>query len=184
MMLSTADRRALDQTAARLGVGSNKLKALIQFESRFNPTIKNPYSSARGLIQFVDSTARRLGYNSSADLVSKHPTVRSQLEGPVYAYLKQFKPFPTDQSLFMSVFYPKARLWPAGKQFSKAIQKVNPGIRTPGDYTKKVYMRAGLTYVPPVLILLGVSGILYITLFKKKGGIYGTTKASQGSGKK
>jgi soluble lytic murein transglycosylase-like protein len=42
--------------ANRLGVSYNDLLRLIEFESGFKPDAKNPYSSARGLIQFTDAT--------------------------------------------------------------------------------------------------------------------------------
>lgn len=155
-MLSIRVKRALREVSSLLGVNPIKLQYLIQFESKWNPTIKNPYSSARGLIQFVDRTAISLGFRNSLDLVSKYPDIESQLRGPVYNYLKKFKPFPTDQSLFMSVFYPVARYWPARKEFPQYVQKVNPGIKTPSDYIRKVYTRLGIAYISPVAILGGV----------------------------
>ena len=175
--LSPRNEKALNEVSARLGISSRKLWALIQFESRFNPFIKNPYSSARGLIQFTDSTAQRLGYKNSYDLVTRHPSIESQLRTPVYNYLKQFKPFPTDQALFMSVFYPKARYWPSFKLFPYQVRKVNPGINTPADYVRKVYRRTNLTYFPPILFLLGIGAILYITY--KRGGFKWPKKPGQ-----
>lgn len=152
-MLSLRVKRALRDVSKLLDVNPIKLQYLIQFESNWKPAIKNPYSSARGLIQFVDKTAQGLGFQNSLDLVSQYPDIESQLRGPVYNYLKRYKPFPTDQSLFMAVFFPVARYWPSGKQFPNYVQKVNPGIRTPGDYTRKVYSRLGLYYISPVAII-------------------------------
>jgi hypothetical protein len=51
----------LIQIAQELGLDPNHLAAVIQFESRFNPAAKNPHSSGSGLIQFMGSTAKRLG---------------------------------------------------------------------------------------------------------------------------
>lgn len=123
---------ALNETAIAVGASPASLYRLILFESGWNPAAKNPNSSARGLIQFIDSTARDLGYTSSADLVARHPTIAEQLRGPVLEYLAQWGPYPNDQSLFMGVFYPAAINWPAGKEFPAWVTEANPGIRTPG----------------------------------------------------
>ena len=47
----------------RLGIEANHIMACIALETgrTFNPAIKNPHSSATGLIQFMDSTAEALG---------------------------------------------------------------------------------------------------------------------------
>lgn len=136
--LTEKQNSALIYTALKLGINKKWLYDLINFESRFRPLVKNPYGSARGLIQFIDSTARGMGYDGSLDLVTTHPTIESQLLGPVYQYLNQFKPFPTEQSLYMSVFYPKARNWHPYRAFPLHVRKVNPGIVTVNDYVRKV----------------------------------------------
>ncbi len=166
-MLSLREKKALREVAYSLGVNPVKLQYLIQFESKWNPKIKNPFSSARGLIQFTDRTAINMGFNNSLDLVNKYPDRESQLRGPVYNYLKKYKPFPTDKSLFMSVFYPVARYWPGNKTFPKYVQKVNPGIRTPNDYIRKVYMRLGIMYVSPV-VFIGGAILIYFYLQSTK----------------
>lgn len=179
--LNAIDRGALIRVSSSLGIPPKKLYILIQFESKWNPQALNKISGARGLIQFMPKTARSMGYSNSLDLVRKHPTIKSQLEGPVYDYLKQYKPYKGDQSLFFAVFYPKARSWPIYKSFPKYVQDVNPGIRTPADYMRKVYRASNLTFLPPFLILIGVGTILYITYTKKKkGGTHGTTEAIKG----
>lgn len=133
-------RLALVEVAASLGLPVDSLAALIDFETAgsWSPTIRNPYSTARGLLQFVDATARGLGYLDSSDLIARHPTVASQLRGPVRAYLAQFAPFATDAALAMSVFYPAARTWSEDTPFPASVQRVNPGIKTVGDYVSRV----------------------------------------------
>lgn len=176
--LTTAHKNALIRTASRLGVSPKQLYILINFESRWNPKAHNKLSGARGLIQFMPGTAKKMGYYNSLDLVTRHPTVISQLEGPVYKYLKVYKPFTSDQSLFLAVFYPDARSWPIYKKFPKIVPLYNPGIYTPSDYIKKVYRSAGLPFIPPFLILIGIGTILYITIKRqKKGGSYARQKA-------
>jgi hypothetical protein len=180
--LNSVDQQSLIAVSSSLGVSPKSLYTLIDFESRWNPKIKNPRSSARGLIQFINRTARGMGYSSSLDLVNTHPTIKSQLEGPVYRYLKQYKPFPNDQALFMSVFYPDARYWNPKKWFPyEPVRRLNPGINTPEDYVRKVKRLKILPSLPPFLILIGIGTILYITYTKKKkGGTHGTTEAIKG----
>lgn len=49
------------QIAQRLNCNYRDLLALMNAESGINASAKNPYSSATGLIQFIDSTAKSLG---------------------------------------------------------------------------------------------------------------------------
>jgi hypothetical protein len=141
--LTSSENDALTEVSNKLNVNKNWLFALISFESGWDPLIKNPQvgQSARGLIQFVDSTARGMGYNNSLDLVNKNPTIEGQLRGPVYLYLKPYSPYPTVQSLYMGVFYPKARKWPIDKAFPANVQAKNKPIKTVRDYVNFVERR-------------------------------------------
>lgn len=136
-MISLQAMRLLQDISERLGVSYYDLFRLINFESGFNPFAKNQFSSARGLIQFVDSTARDLGFNNSLELVTTCPTVESQLP-LVESYLSKFKPFRDKQSLYMSVFYPEYRLLPPETVFPSFVREINPGIDTISDYVKMV----------------------------------------------
>jgi hypothetical protein len=171
MGLTKRENKALSYISSRLGVKKSRLYALIKFESNFKPFAKNPKSSAMGLIQFINSTAKGLGYKSSLDLVKKNPTIESQLLGPVYKYLSRYKPFPHDQALFMSVFYPKARYWLEFWPFPKRVKRDNPGINNPYDYMIHIYKRLGLRYVPRCLIFGIVSLSAYVLLSPKKRGM-------------
>ncbi|MDD5549606.1 MAG: hypothetical protein PHI79_08450, partial [Sulfurovaceae bacterium] len=71
-------------------------------------------------------------------LITKNNTIESQLLFPVLQYLKKYMPFPTKQSLYMSVFYPAARNWLPGKEFPDNVKKVNPGITTVQSYIDKI----------------------------------------------
>ena len=119
------------------------LAKLIGFETAntYNPQQANPTSSAKGLIQFMDATARGMGYRDSLDLVTRYPDFATQMYGPVMQYLSPYKPFPTEQSLYMAVFYPKYRKESLNQQFPARVQAANPGIRTVGDYVDKVNRR-------------------------------------------
>lgn len=155
------NKKLFTEISAKLGVSERDLSGLIEFESGWDPKAKNPHSSARGLLQFIDSTSRGLGYLSSKDLVKKLPTVDLQLRYAVLPYLLPYSPFYTIQSLHMAVFYPKARFWPETRAFPSYVQKVNPGIRTPLDYMQMVYRKLSLRYVPRLLYLAAGAFLLY-----------------------
>jgi hypothetical protein len=127
--------RALNETASRIGVLPWQLFTVIYSESRWNPKASNPKSSAKGLIGFIDSTAQGLGYKSSQDLINKHPSIESQLRGPVLAYFtKVWKVKPNNLTDMVGVlFYPKFRNEP-NKLLPESVRKVNPGINTLNDY--------------------------------------------------
>ena len=147
--LTESERLALLEVASILEVDPRMLAAEIEFESGWNPQAKNPLSSARGLIQFMNATARRMGYASSLDLVTQHPTAEAQLRGPVLAYLQPMAPFGDvapclpGQSLFLAVFYPRCRHAHPDRKFPGPVLASNPGIVTPRDYVEHVWRRAG-----------------------------------------
>lgn len=155
----------LNTIASRLKVLPGNLIKLIQFESKFNPKAENPLSSAKGLIQFTDSTAQSLGFKNSLDLITKNPTISDQLP-IVEKYLSQFKPFTSKQSLYMAVFYPVARNWNENTLFPENVQKVNPGIKTVKDYIDKV--EGNLTPQKTVIPIIAGMILLYFIL-KLKG---------------
>jgi soluble lytic murein transglycosylase-like protein len=167
MSLSAEETKALNNVATKLNVDPKYLTALIDFESGWNPKAHNPNSSARGLLQFIDSTAQSLGFISSLDLVNKNPDRVSQLNGPVYKYLKQFAPFKTSQALFMAVFYPKAMNWPATQAFPDTVRSKNPGINTPADYVKHVFSRLNVDFVEKTATI-SLTGILILFLIGKQ----------------
>lgn len=136
--MAGSDIEALQETAGRLGIPPEWLAASINHESRWSPTISNPTSTARGLIQFIDPTAVDLGYTSSLDLVTKNPTIREQLVGPVYEYLSKYGPFKSQKEFALAIFAPTYRQDDLNTVFSAKIRKANPGIVTVGDYWAKV----------------------------------------------
>ena len=167
MNLTEKQILSIEAAARRLNVPVLWLRNIIRFESNFNPQAKNPYSSARGLLQFIDKTAAGLGYADSLDLVTKNPTFEGQIDNAVIPYLEPFGPFNTPQSLYLSVFYPAARSWPLDKQFPKWVQDVNPGIVTVRDYVEKVDFINNLPTLRNVSILLTILFLVYKII--KKG---------------
>lgn len=174
--LGAAESYALGALADALKVPYDALYTLINFESGFNPTARNPYTGARGLIQFMPATARSLGFASADELVKKYPRIVDQLNigGPVHKYLKMFSPFTSEYDLFMSVFYPKARRMNPLAPFPANVQKVNPGIITPWDYVRKAYLRSMKT-LPAIPAIAGagagllVVGLIVAFLLYRKG---------------
>lgn len=90
--------------SSRLGIPPDWLMIVMNFETAgtFSPSIRNTGSTATGLIQFLESTARSLG-TSTAELAKM--TNVQQLDY-VYKYLKQFGPYTHLVDLYLAVFYP------------------------------------------------------------------------------
>lgn len=154
------------EIATDLEVNPDDLIKLIDFESGFDPQAKNPYSSARGLIQFVDKTARELGFQNSLDLVTLHPTVKDQLQ-IVYEYLARYYPFANSKELYLSVLYPTWRKKPLETVLPADIQLKNPGIVTLQDYVDKIERGSG--YVVDSKILLAAAAGIVLLLMVMKG---------------
>lgn len=130
----------LEAVARELNIPAADLDAIITFESGWNPKAHSAVGSGSGLLQFIDSTAQWLGYASADDLVAQNPTVEDQLRGPVFEYLKRYRPYPTRQALAMAVFWPAARYWDPHQQFTDPrIPAGNNGINSPAQYMEKVW---------------------------------------------
>jgi len=93
-----------------LGLDPSYLTACMKFESNLNPRAKNPYSSATGLIQFMDGTARSLG--TTVDALAKMDFVHQM--NYVWKYFQQFKTRGYDLSKWTLSDVYMAILWPAG----------------------------------------------------------------------
>jgi peptidoglycan hydrolase-like protein with peptidoglycan-binding domain len=96
--------KKLQKIATELGVGKGDLIAIMKQESGVRATAVNPYSGATGLIQFMPSTAERLG-TSVQDL--KRMSAVDQLDY-VYKYFKMVgvQPGMDLGDLYMAVFMP------------------------------------------------------------------------------
>lgn len=57
----------LNNSATKYGVDPNTLTQIAGIESKFNPSASNPRSSAKGLFQFIDGTARQYGLSNPFD---------------------------------------------------------------------------------------------------------------------
>lgn len=138
----------ISDVAATLNVPADWLDGVIAFESRYDPqaTAGMPYNQkavdagtekpryARGLIQFIDSTAQDLGFGSANALVAAQSDFESQMKGAVLKYFSRKMPFVSKADLYMAVFYPAYRKKPADTVFPDSVLRANPGINTPQDY--------------------------------------------------
>lgn len=148
----------LQKVADELGMKKDHLYKVIMMESSWNFDAYNP-SGAIGLIQFMPQTLKGMRLLSPSlssqipangavpeivkqlvkkEFLAKYPDAPSQLLGPVKAYFNMYKPFDTEQSVYMAVFYPAYRKSELTTTFSDTIRAQNPGIDTVGDYVNRV----------------------------------------------
>lgn len=93
------------EIANNLGINPNWLMIVMYFESGLNPSAVNKISGATGLIQFMPSTAQRLG--TSTDELKTMDAI-SQL-AYVEKYLSSYKgEMASLTDVYLSVFYPAA----------------------------------------------------------------------------
>lgn len=85
----TAFLGAVERVSQDLGISNSDLLTAISFETvgTFNPSIKNPRSSATGLIQFIEKTAKGLG-TSTAELAKMNNVEQMEY---VKRYLEPYK---------------------------------------------------------------------------------------------
>jgi spore coat assembly protein SafA len=141
--------REVESMAARLGTRPEFIMATMSFETggTFSPSIKNPGSSATGLIQFLDSTARGLG-TTTGEL-----SRMSSVEQLKYVE-KYFQPFAgrlgTLEAVYTAVLSgspkpdPSTTLFSAGSNAynsNRGLDLNGDGRITAGEATSKVRAR-------------------------------------------
>lgn len=176
----------LDSAAYAIGMRSAWLQNVIALESGWDPAAYNATTGAAGLIQFIPRTLKGMGLVSPSlseqipatgavpqdikeavanEFFLKYPTAEAQLQGPVVQYLKQYKPYPTEQSAYLAVFYPAYRYASPDTTFPAAVQNANPGIDTVADYVdlvkKKSQTSALVASALPVGAFLAVAALVY-----------------------
>jgi hypothetical protein len=162
---SLNDLRSLDKICQKYSIPFEWLCNLINFESAktFSPSVKNPTSSASGLIQFMETTAKGLGTTTSA---LRSMTFQQQLvyvdkyiweNNVIFKKIKDgngriiSKKAPenyTEADLYMMIFYPKFVGKPLNTRFPSWVTNSNPGIYTKEDYFKLARDRAIFKDVP------------------------------------
>jgi hypothetical protein len=164
-------KEQLQRAAATLGVPVYQLDALITAESNHKTTARNPHTGAVGLLQWLDPRARDLGYKDKEDLYNNNKTYEQQLN-LIVRDLSRYRPFKNQQELYLSVFYPAWRKKSPLTQFPDSVQRVNPGIRTVGDYVKFVESqynkKKAKKATPYILTLAGLALFAVLKSPKKK----------------
>lgn len=142
------------ELALALGVNEFDLFSLIYFETggTMDAGIRNPYSSAGGVLQFTDATARTLRhidgskYKSTNDLLNRCPDMECQLAipgkktkygGPAFQYLSRFN-IQNRYDMYMAVFYPYAIGKGPNFILPKSVQGINNGIHSVEEYVRRV----------------------------------------------
>lgn len=187
---TSAQAKKIEEVARAVGTDPRWLDALINFETAgtYSTTIKNPNSSARGLIQLTDAAARDLGYADSLAAVSAHQAFDSQMEHIVKPYLvnrmqsfNKGKPLDSRKSLYMSVFYPAYMDEPVTREFPEHVQRANTytvggktvTIKTPLDYIEFVNRRIkeeALRFpkTQAAILIMAALGVAALLLMRKQ----------------
>ena len=158
-MYSDSLKPTLEAAAAAIGMKAEWLNNVIALESSWNAGAYNAVSGAVGLIQFMPRTLKNMGLLSAGlsesvpdtglvpasvkdavknEFLAKFPSAEAQLKGPIVAYLRSWKPFPTEQSAYMAIFYPAYRYVSPDTVFPASVRAQNPGIDTVSDYVSAV----------------------------------------------
>lgn len=125
------------EIADNLGIDPDWLMLVMYFESGLNPQAKNRNSSATGLIQFMESTAKKLGTSTEA-LYNMNA-----LDQLVFVE-KYFQPYKGKMEsltdVYLAVFYPSAVgkddnyvLGGDGTDTARNIARLNPVFDTNKD---------------------------------------------------
>lgn len=145
----------------------------------FSPSIRNPKSTATGLIQFTEKTAR--GLDTSTAKLAK--MTREYQMNYVYKYLKPFTgKLYSFADVYLAVFFPAAIRWPNDKRLpnwvyvaNMGIDKAGKGYLTVGDFKKWI----GYKTTPPVkagiqekkknnVLILIAAGFFAYMIFNRK----------------
>jgi len=104
---SPAFRKRLRELARRMGMDPLHLALVISFETAgtFDPSIRNPASSATGLIQFMSTTAKKLG--TTTDALARM-TALEQLDYVERYFLPWKGKLRTLEDVYMAVLWPSA----------------------------------------------------------------------------
>ena len=128
----------VQEISQKLGINPNWLMAIMNWESArtFSPSVKNPYSNATGLIQFMPDTARELG--TSIEQLAKMSAVE-QLDWVYKYYVRYRSKLKSYTDLYLTTFYPAAVGKPSGYILGSSaywIAKIadqNPAFDVNGD---------------------------------------------------
>lgn len=138
--------------AARLLIPADWLMIVMNFETAgtFSPSVKNPHSSATGLIQFMEATARELGTSTAALASMSNVQQLDYVEKYMLSRKRQFGTFNGVEDVYLAVFYPAAIRKPLDWRFPDQVYRVNKVFDTQGKgyITKQDVQNKILSTVP------------------------------------
>lgn len=166
---SSAFRSALAEMALSIGLDPSYIAAVMKVETggTFSPSIRNPFTGATGLIQFMPATARAMG--TSTDELGRMSNIQ-QLEWVkrfFRPYLNRIRPHvPGDY--YLAVFYPAmigrapdTVIYSAGDTGyaqNAGLDRNGDGLITVSDVTGTVDgVVAAARQRPPLEVSVGVS---------------------------
>ena len=127
--------------AAQIGADPAWIANLINAESGFNPQARNAATGATGLIQFIPTTAKRLGTSTDA----LYRMSAGQQFAYVAEYLRRFKGrLKSQNDMVMAVFYPAAMGKPSDWPFPEKVREKNPTLPTVGHVVAQVLKHSKL----------------------------------------
>lgn len=110
------------EIANELNINPKWLMIVMNNESGLNPKAKNPLSSATGLIQFMEATAKSLG-TTTKDIYNMSNL--KQLDY-VKKYMQPYAKYINSVGeAYLTVFYPLALFKPLSYEFPSNVVKVN-----------------------------------------------------------
>jgi hypothetical protein len=130
---SDAFRRKLVALASALHLSADALAGVMKIESGFNPAATNPTGGATGLIQFMPSTAARLGTTTAA---LRQMSAEDQLDYVAAYYRPVANRIVDDGDHYMATFFPADLGKPRTTVIAKRGEKVydqNAGLDVSKD---------------------------------------------------
>lgn len=138
---STLFNNKVRDIASDLGMNPDWLMAVMNFETAgtFSPSIKNPYSSAVGLIQFLSSTAEALGTTTGDLLLMTNVQQLDYVKKYYKNVISEHGTIDNVAEAYLAVFYPAAINYPMDKALPAGIVRSNPvfDLNTDGIITKQ-----------------------------------------------
>jgi hypothetical protein len=130
---------AVKTMCRNLGLDFDFVSCVLHLESRMLTAVRNPYTKATGLIQFMPTTANSLGTNiedlAKMDYLEQLVWVEKYFaKTPLKARRKAKKSLI---DTYLLVFYPVAIEWHIGREFPENVQKVNKIYVKNGTMTKQ-----------------------------------------------
>jgi hypothetical protein len=133
--LGTNFYEKLVQMTSEIGMNPEDLLAVMLTESNIDPASQNPSSNASGLIQFIPSTLKSVGWHGT-------PEEFRQLSGAeqldyIQKYIKNVMNFNNGRSFKSAHQYYIGNIWPVGLKLP-GVQQNNPSTAILEDHPKTI----------------------------------------------